>query len=85
MTAVTDIEQLPLQVRRVAQKSTPALARLAHRIAEMPRNERRTARREAEATFRQMAAVNGLIGLMVERYIRYMLQALDQAVSKIDD
>jgi len=36
------------------------------------------------ATFRELAEANGLVGLMVERYIRYMRQAVNEAVSRID-
>jgi len=84
MTAVSDIDRLPPQVRRIAQKSGRSLAQVAHRIAGMPPIHRRAAYVEADAMFRKTAEANGLIGLMVERYIRHMRHALKETVAKID-
>jgi hypothetical protein len=84
MEAHSDLDRLPPQVRRVAQKSGPIIARFAHRIAQLPPTKRRAAFGEADATFRQTAEANGLMGLMVERYTRCMRHALNDAVSKID-
>jgi hypothetical protein len=84
MAALSDLDQLPPQVRRVAQKSGLIIARFAHRVAQLPPTKRRVAFGEADATFRQTAEANGLMGLMIERYIRYMRQALNDAVSQID-
>jgi hypothetical protein len=60
------------------------VTRLARRIARMSQSKRPEGYREAEATFRETAAANGLTELMVERYIRYIRQALRDAVAEID-
>jgi hypothetical protein len=79
-----DIDQLPPQVRQVAQRSALVVTRLARRIARMSQSKRPEGYREAETTFRETAAANGLTELMVERYIRYIRQALRDAVAEID-